>query len=318
MNVVNEQRMELAFELADVRKRYDRGGKEALKGISLSVPMTRVGLLGPNGAGKSTLLRLMLGLLPFEGAATVLGYDARTSQANIRARIGYMPERDATITGLSAVELCSYAAELSGLPHADAIERAHSSLEYVGLGDKRYQVIDGYSTGMKQRVKLAQAIVHDPKVLFLDEPTNGLDPEGREEMLALIAELPSRSGCAVVLSSHLLHDVERTCERAILLHQGTVIYSGRIDELRAAGQEDIYEVRVKTGEEILANLLSQRGCHIDRENTLLLVKLPANASTDLIFSCADERKLQVRHLQPRRLSLESAYVRAVHEAGGTT
>jgi ABC-2 type transport system ATP-binding protein len=184
----------------------------------------------------------------------------------------------------------------------------------VGLGDKRYQRIDGYSTGMKQRVKLAQAIAHDPKLLFLDEPTNGLDPAGREEMLTLIAELPTRSGCAVVLSSHLLHDVERVCERAILLHEGTMLYSGRIDELRAKGQEDVYEVRVKAGSDEMARALEARQCKVERDQAMLIVKLPRAATTDLVFGAAEASGLQVRHLQPRRLTLENAYVRAVNEA----
>ena len=235
------------LEFADVHKRY--GAHHALRGLSLSVPAGTVGLLGPNGAGKSTLMKVLLGLLPFEGNAAVLGHDVRAQPAQIRARVGYMPERDCHLVGMSAVELCGYAAELSGLPPSEAMQRAHMVLEFVGLGDKRYQRIDGYSTGQKQRVKLAQALVHDPKLLLLDEPTNGLDPQGRDEMLALVSSLPARTGCSIVLSSHLLHDVERVCERAILLHEGKIVYSGTIEALRKEGQKDVYEVRVKEGEE---------------------------------------------------------------------
>jgi ABC-2 type transport system ATP-binding protein len=302
------------LSLAALHKRY--GLFHALRGIELSLPPGAIGLLGPNGAGKSTLLKVLLGLLPFEGAATVLGLDVRKDAHRLRAQVGYMPERDCYLPGMNAVELCSFAAELSGLPASEGMQRAHAILEFVGLGDKRYQKIDGYSTGMKQRVKLAQALVHDPRLLFLDEPTNGLDPEGRDEMLGLIQSLPARTGCAILLSSHLLGDVERVCERAVLLSQGEVIYSGRIDELRREGQKNIFEVRVKSGEEALGRALEARGCQVTREGALLSVRVPEATTrpTELIFAVAAEAGLQVRHLQPRTLTLESAFVRALEEA----
>ena len=161
-----------------------------------------IGLLGPNGAGKSTLLKCLLGLLPYQGQARVLGLDAAAQGAEIRDRVGYMPEQEAFLSGMSAVELCTYAGELSGLPRTEAMQRAHAALYYAGLEEKRYQPIDGYSTGMKQRVKLAQALVHDPEILFLDEPTNGLDPRSREEMLDLIALLPVDRKSTRLNSSH--------------------------------------------------------------------------------------------------------------------
>src|SRR5512135_1531772 len=262
------------LEFSDVHKRY--GAHHALRGLTLSVPTGTVGLLGPNGAGKSTLMKVLLGLLPFDGAATVLGLDVRAQPTQIRARVGYMPERDAHLLGMTAVELCSYAAELSGLPAADAMQRAHMVLEFVGLGDKRYQRIDGYSTGQKQRVKLAAALVHDPKLLLLDEPTNGLDPAGRDEMLALIKSLPARTGCSIVLSSHLLHDVEKVCERAILLHEGKIVYSGTIEALRKEGQKDVYELRLKEGEERMQKALEHKGLRVEREGLMLVVHVHNN------------------------------------------
>jgi ABC-2 type transport system ATP-binding protein len=302
------------LEFADVHKRY--GQHHALRGLTLSVPAGTVGLLGPNGAGKSTLMKVLLGLLPFEGAATVLGHDVRAQPSQIRARVGYMPERDCHLVGMTAVELCGYAAELSGLPQSEAMQRAHMVLEFVGLGDKRYQRIDGYSTGQKQRVKLAQALVHDPKLLLLDEPTNGLDPAGRDEMLALVKSLPARTGCSIVLSSHLLHDVENVCERAVLLHEGKIVYSGTIEALRKEGQKDVYEVRVKEGEERLQKALEARGLRVEREGPLLVVQLAGGESrpTELLFATAAAEGLQVRHLSPRKLTLENAFVRAVNEA----
>jgi ABC-2 type transport system ATP-binding protein len=307
------------LEFADVHKRYGR--HHALRGLDLSVPTGTVGLLGPNGAGKSTLMKVLLGLLPFEGNAAVLGHDVRTRAPQIRARVGYMPERDCHLVGMTAVELCGYAAELSGLPANEAMQRAHMVLEFVGLGDKRYQRIDGYSTGQKQRVKLAQALVHDPKLLLLDEPTNGLDPAGRDEMLALVKSLPARTGCSIVLSSHLLNDVEQVCERAVLLHEGKIVYSGTIEALRKEGQKDIYEVRVKEGEERMQKALEKRGMRVDREGPLLVVHLhdkydgsQHQRPTDVLFAVAAEEGLQVRHLSPRKLTLENAFVRAVNEA----
>jgi len=301
------------LDFNDVHKHYGRF--HALRGVTLAQEPGAIGLLGPNGAGKSTLLKVMLGLLPFEGSATVLGFDVRSDAQKLRAKVGYMPERDCYLPGMNAVEFCTYAAELSGLPAAEAMQRAHAVLEFVGLGDKRYQRIDGYSTGMKQRVKLAQAIVHDPRLLLLDEPTNGLDPDGREEMLSLIRSLPGRSGCAILLSSHLLHDVERVCQRAVLLHQGAVVYAGSIEELRKQGQKDMYEVRVKADDAKLARALRDRGCTVEEDGGMLLVRVPSveERPTQMIFDVAAAEGLQVRHLSPRKLTLESAFVRAVEE-----
>jgi ABC-2 type transport system ATP-binding protein len=166
---------------------------------------------------------------------------------------------------------------------------------------------------MKQRVKLAQALVGDPRLLLLDEPTNGLDPAGREEMLDLVGSLPARSGCSVILSSHLLPDVEKVCEQAILLHQGEVLYSGEIDKLRKQGQEDIFEVRVKSDDDKMVGALRARSCRVERDGAILLVRLPDGADTQMIFDVAAAEKLQVRHLQPRRLTLESAFLRVVGE-----
>jgi ABC-2 type transport system ATP-binding protein len=307
---------ETLFELRHVTKSYGR--HQALRGVTLTMPLGSIGLLGPNGAGKSTLLKSMLGLLPFDGTATVLGRDPKREAAALRARVGYMPERDCYLPGMNAVEFCSYAAELSGLPRAEAMQRAHATLEFCGLGDKRYQKIDGYSTGQKQRVKLAQALVHDPRLLLLDEPTNGLDPDGREEMLALIASLPPRTGCSILLSTHLLGDVERVCGRAMLLHEGKLVYAGTIEELRAGGQKDVVEVRVKSDEEKMAAALRARGCTVEIDEGTLAVTPPAGTTDPaaLVFDVAEAEGLQVRHLQPRRLTLESAFVRVVGEARG--
>jgi ABC-2 type transport system ATP-binding protein len=299
------------IELDDVSKRY--GGVEALRGLTAVVEGKLIGLLGPNGAGKSTLLRALLGLTPFAGQARVLGLDPRVASFEIRERVGYMPESESHLAGMNAVEYCAYAAELAGLPRADAIQRAHAALYYANLEDKRYLAVDGYSTGLKQRVKLAQALVHDPDLLFLDEPTNGLDPESREEMLRLIAALPAQRNAAVVLSTHLLADVERYCDHVLVLDQGGLLYSGTIAELTGGSENEArYQVRTKAGpgpdEERLGEALGARGAGVESTGTGLLVRLPAGLDTRVIFETAVALGVQVRHLSPHRVSLEQAFL----------
>src|SRR6187401_2532978 len=221
------------------------GRQAALRGVSLSFPPGAVGLLGRNGAGKSTLLKALLGFVhPGQGTMPVLGMDVKRSAQQIRARLGYMPENDAHIPGMNAVTFVAYCGALSGLPASDAMQRAHEVLYYVGLGEARYRNLDTYSTGMKQRIKLAQALVHDPDLLFLDEPTNGMDPRGRDEMLALIRDVAHQKGINLILSSHLLPDVEETCDHVVVLDKGAVAAQGPIAALKGHGGR-VYEVRVK-------------------------------------------------------------------------
>jgi ABC-2 type transport system ATP-binding protein len=301
------------IELVRLAKRY--GPIAALSEIDARVEGQIIGLLGPNGAGKSTLLKCLLGLVTFDGQARVLGLSAATHGGQIRDRVGYMPEQEAMLGGMNAVELCTYAAELSGLPRTEAMQRAHAALYYAGLEEKRYQVIDGYSTGMKQRVKLAQALVHDPEILFLDEPTNGLDPRSRDEMLELIAELPERRGCAIVLSTHLLPDVERVCDHAVIMHQGRVRFVGSIDELRGArGRDSELAVEVKADAQRLADTLAAAGatCRVTSP-VALAVDLPATATTQLVFVAARDAALQVRRIEVRRESVEAAFLRIIGE-----
>jgi ABC-2 type transport system ATP-binding protein len=299
------------IELAKLTKRY--GAITAIAGLDAVIDGKIIGLLGPNGAGKSTLLKSLLGIIPYEGAARVLGLDAATHGAEIRDRVGYMPEQEAFLAGMSAVELCTYAGELSGLPRTEAMQRAHASLYYAGLEEKRYQPIEGYSTGMKQRVKLAQALVHDPEILFLDEPTNGLDPRSREEMLDLIVELPERRGCAIVLSTHLLPDVERVCDRAVIMHKGRMKFSGTIDELRGArGPEVELVVEVKADAARLADGLGAAGARCEVLTPLsLAVTLPPAATTALVFDAAHGAGVQIRGLAERRESVEAAFLRVI-------
>jgi ABC-2 type transport system ATP-binding protein len=298
-------------KLTQVRKRY--GTVEALRDLDAEIVGRKIGLLGQNGAGKSTLIKIMLGLEPAEGQVRVLGFDAARESFQIRDRVGYMPESDSYLPGMNAVELCAYAGELSGLPRAAAMQRAHAALYYANLEDKRYQPVAGDSTGMKQRVKLAQALVHDPELLFLDEPTNGLDPRARDEMLALIDELPARQGCAIMLSTHLLPDVEKLCDHVVMLHQGTLQFVGTLAAMRG---EDAarFEVRVKNGRDRLVAKLREQGVDALEHEDSVVVTLRPGEGTNVVFAAAVAAGVQVRHLAPARASLEAAFLRVVDAA----
>src|SRR5947208_10015304 len=218
----------------------------ALRDVTTAFAPGAVGLLGPNGAGKSTMLKALLGfIVPSRGHMRVLGLDVAASPLDIRARVGYMPENDAHIPGMNAVSFVAYCGELAGLPRVDAMQRAHEVLFYVGLGEARYRNMETYSTGMKQRIKLAQALVHDPDLLFLDEPTNGMDPAGRDEMLALVRDLAHNKGVNAIVSSHLLPDVEYTCDHVVVLDKARVATAGPIAALKQP-RGRVYELRVKT------------------------------------------------------------------------
>src|SRR5213596_1679455 len=221
------------------------GHSPALRDVTSSFAAGAVGLLGPNGAGKSTLIKTLLGfVVPARGRMRVLGLDVAESPLEIRARVGYMPESDAHIPGMNAVSFVGYCGELAGLPRVDAMQRAHEVLFYVGLGEARYRNVETYSTGMKQRIKLAQALVHDPDLLFLDEPTNGMDPKGRDEMLELVRDLAYHKGVNLVLSSHVLPDVEYACDEVVVMDKGRIAIAGPIESLKGHGGR-VFEVRVK-------------------------------------------------------------------------
>src|SRR5436309_6333691 len=221
------------------------GKNRALRDVTSSFASGAVGLLGPNGAGKSTMIKALLGfLVPERGRMRVLGLDVAESPLDIRARVGYMPETDAHIPGMNAVSFVAYCGELAGLPRVDAIQRAHEVLFYVGLGEARYRNLETYSTGMKQRIKLAQALVHDPDLLFLDEPTNGMDPKGRDEMLELVHDLGHNKDVNLILSSHLLPDVEYACDHVVVIDNGTVAAAGPIAALKQP-RGRVFELRVK-------------------------------------------------------------------------
>jgi len=286
----------------------------ALREVTAGFSPGAVGLLGPNGAGKSTLLKALLGFLkPTDGQMKVLGLDVARSPLEIRARIGYMPETDGHIPGMTAVSFVAYCGQLAGLPAVDAMQRAHEVLYYVGLGEARYRKVETYSTGMKQRIKLAQALVHDPDLLFLDEPTNGMDPKGRTEMLELIRDLAHVKQINLILSSHLLPDVEYACDRVVVLDKGRVVAQGPISELKGpAGL--VFELRVKGDLVAFTEVLRAKGfdCHSTDED-VMRVFVPDEAGPRALFALAAEHKVQVRHFRPSIPTLEDVFARAVGE-----
>jgi ABC-2 type transport system ATP-binding protein len=237
----------MSIEVKDLHFSY--GKVTALAGVSLKLGEGAAGLLGPNGAGKSTLLRILLGFLsPDRGEGKVLGYNIQGQQSLLRRYVGYMPEDDCLIPGMDAVTFASYFGELAGMPRQEAMKRAHEVLFYVGLGESRYRMLETYSAGMKQRLKLAQAIVHDPKLLFLDEPTSNLDPQGRKEILELIKDISSKKDIQVFISSHILSDIESICSYVVILNKGKVAAQGILSDLKEV-QYRLYEIKVKGEEE---------------------------------------------------------------------
>ncbi|HET9705451.1 MAG TPA: ABC transporter ATP-binding protein [Vicinamibacterales bacterium] len=293
------------------------GRNVALNEVTAVFPAGAVGLLGPNGAGKSTLLKSLLGFLtPERGSMKVLGLDVAAAALEIRERIGYMPESDAHIPGMNAVSFVAYCGQLSGLPAVDAMQRAHEVLYYVGLGEARYRNLETYSTGMKQRIKLAQAIVHDPDLLFLDEPTNGMDPKGRDEMLELIYDLAHRKNVNLILSSHLLPDVEYTCDHVVVMDKGTVATFGPIEALKGTHGR-VFELRVKGDEARFMAALKAAGYDVhDTDEDVMRVFVPGvgDEGAKLLFTLAAREQVQVRHLRPSVPTLEDVFARAVGEA----
>ena len=289
------------------------GPKVVLHGLDLTIEGGAVGLLGPNGAGKSTFLRSILGLLPVEpGVVKVLGFDAHDEALAIRRRIGLVPESDCLIPGMNAVEMTTYAGELVGMSHTDAKERAHQVLYYVGLGEARYRELEGYSQGMKQRLKLAQALVHDPDLLLLDEPTNGMDPPGREAMLGLVREVSRDKGMNVILSTHLLPDVEQTCNHVVVLKEGRVVEERSVErQLIDAGR--VYDLRGRGALDALAARLREAGHGVEEIQDGLRVSLAPEQGAEAIWAVLRDlgEDVQIRHFLEAGRTLQDSFVEAV-------
>lgn len=309
------------LQAKDVTVRF--GPVIALNAFTASIPEGVIGLLGPNGAGKSTFIKASLGLLPLDGGVITVGdLDSQTQSLRIRDDIGYMPEHDCLIPTMSAVELVSYMGQVSGMTSRDAMQRTHEVLDFVGIGEERYRLVKSYSTGMKQKVKLAQAIVHDPSLLFLDEPTSGMDPNGREEMLGLVTKIGA-SDKTIIVSSHILQEVERVCEYALIISEGRLVRDGRMGALMA-GEEGLQNLTVRGSAENLTKFVKEleNACQIANRTdegvgqVTLLVRGCGDGRR--LFALAAEHAVQVRNYMPDKLSLEDVFLQAFQggETGG--
>jgi ABC-2 type transport system ATP-binding protein len=301
----------MLFRLDEITKTYGR--ITALKALTVEAPAGAIGLLGPNGSGKTTLIRSLLGLITIDsGNGEVLGMDIRTRRLDIRQAVGFVPEDECLFPATTGVEFVAYAGELGGMSRKDAMQRSHEVLDYVGLGEARYRRVESYSTGMKQRLKIASAIVHDPQLLILDEPTNGMDPAGREEVLELARDLAHNKDMSLLFSSHLLPDVETVCDHVIVLGGGQLLAQGLIRELKQLHKRS-YEVRLKNDAEGFARRLVAAGCGTELRDDLLVVELPAERTESLLWETAAASGQQIRFLRPRRSTLEEIFLKAVTE-----
>ncbi len=303
----------MVIELEGIKVQF--GKLVVLDRVDLCFSGGSMGLLGPNGAGKSTLLKTLLGFVtPDAGGGSVLGMNIKTQQMEIRRKIGYMPENDCHIPGMNAVSFVAYAGELAGMPPKDAMQRAHEILFYVGLGEARYRNVETYSTGMRQRIKLAQALVHDPQLILLDEPTNGLDPKGRIELLELIRDISTSKNVNVILSSHLLPDVEWVCRDAAVIHKGKLLASGTIEELKR-GAGAVFECRVKGDAEAFVEQLKILGCACSfRDDGIIRIQMVDGLGSRNLLQAAFERHVQIRHLVPLKQSLEDVFMQVIGES----
>jgi ABC-2 type transport system ATP-binding protein len=298
------------IDVRGVTKRFKKF--TALDNVSLTVPRASVGLLGANGAGKTTLIRTLLGLIaPTSGSASVVGYDTQTQGIKVRENVGYMPEADALPMSTTAADFVGHMAEMSGLPARQARQRAADVLYQVGLSEERYRLIKGFSTGMRQRVKLAQAIVHDPRLVFLDEPTAGMDPQGREDMLELVERIYKSLGIAVVFSSHILEDIERVCDYIVILDHGKLVTSQPLN-----GTEQIIGqvvVRIDGDADAFAGELRRQGLDvtlddIDLGSGEMVIKAENEEVYDLIRDLAVVQRVPLRSLRTRSRTLEDIYL----------
>ena len=290
------------------------GQRPILRDLVRSLSGRAIGLLGPNGAGKTTLIHTLLGFHPpTSGTARIFGTDIRNGHKQIRGQIGYMPERDSFIANMTCVHFVRLMAELSGLPAEAALERAHEALFYVGLGEARYRKIGTYSLGMKQLAKLAQAIVHGPQLIFLDEPTNGLDPPARQRMIELIRQIRDSGKAHIVLSSHLLRDVEECCEEILIVKQGRIVVYCNLEEERKANLRFL-EIETRGDRESFVEAIGSLGCEyaLTSERRLKLVLQNGVEISDL-YRIAREQKVQIRRLNFKRDSLEDIFLKAMED-----
>jgi ABC-2 type transport system ATP-binding protein len=304
--------LSMLLELDKFTVRYGR--HEALNEVSVSLDSKALGILGPNGAGKSTLIRALLGLVPVNGGeAHFDDLDVRREGKRIREMIGYMPEHESYLPGMTAIRFLRFMGEMCGLPAAAAMERAHEVLFYVGLGEVRYRPVDGLSYGLHQKVRLAQALIHGPKILILDEPTNGLDPTARDEMLGLIRDMISHSESKVVMCSHLLKDIETCCEEALVLKKGRVVAAGNIEAMKQTCP-NVFEMRIKGNLDRFMAALSELGCECRLgERDALQVTVRDGVTPQAFFEIARNQGTQIRHFYAKKDTLEDVFLKAIED-----
>ena len=279
----------------------------ALNDVSFDISDGITGILGENGAGKSTAIKIFLGLIqPTSGSAMVLGQNASESIV-VRSRLGYMPEHDCLPSNVTAAEFLSHMAEVSGLPPSRARTRAADTLRHAGLFEERYRAMGGYSTGMKQRVKLAQALVHDPAIVFLDEPTAGLDPTGRQEMIELVRKTHREFGISILFSSHLMADVERTCDRIIVLQGGRLVQSGEVGQFTK--ETETVFIEVDSNRDRLVVALEERGVVVTADGNGLYIEGPDESVYDHVRDALVEAEAPLRRMAPRRRALTELFAR---------
>jgi ABC-2 type transport system ATP-binding protein len=289
----------MMITIRDLTKRYAYGSVTALDHLTFEIEPGIVGLVGANGAGKSTLIKILLGLLPAtSGSASVLGLNVATDGAQIRQRVGYMPEHDCLPADVSATEFVLHMARMSGLPMSAARERTADTLRHVGLYEERYRSIGGYSTGMKQRVKLAQSLVHDPGMLLLDEPTNGLDPAGRDQMLALLRRIGTDFGIPMLVTSHLLGELEQICDHVVVVDGGRLLRSSATADVTSASRIIAVEVDDRVDE--LATVLRQAGLIVHPAGRQLEVELVDDGTYDLVRDGVVSLGLGLLRMERRR------------------
>ena len=281
-------------------------GVQALDGLTVDIEPGIIGFVGANGAGKSTFLRILLGLLePTSGSVTVLGYDVRTQAMELRALVGYMPEHDCLPLDVSGTDFVTHMAQMSGLPFASARERAAEMLRHVGLHEERYRLIGTYSTGMKQRIKLAQALAHDPRLLLLDEPTNGLDPEGRDEMLSLVERTGREFGIAVVVTSHLLGEIERVCEYLLAIDGGKLQYAGSVSAFTERSRRILVEIDDDVPE--FAAQLRAQGVEVEGNGRALRIAFANDDIYDVVRDVAASLSVPISRMEVTRHKLEELF-----------
>jgi ABC-2 type transport system ATP-binding protein len=302
----------ILIQVSNLSKNF--GDVQALRNLTVDISSKATGLLGPNGAGKSTLIKLLLGLIPpNSGDASVLGYSIHRDELKIRQNIGYMPESDCFIPNMTGITFLTYFGQLSGLSPGDAMQRAHESLYYVNIFDERYRLISTYSTGMKQKIKLAQALTHDPDLIFLDEPTTGLDPIGRTEMLGLLRKLVTDLNKNIIFSSHILHDIETVCDDVVILSEGRLLKQGNLKELMREGSS-MLTVRIRGDQDAFLRALESRGVKFEVGKFNISIE-KTDSVVDNILNAAVESKVQLRNLDYSKNTLEELFINMIRNGG---